>query len=204
MSPREVWITGMGIACPLGWDLDTVAEGQREARSGAVALADSFDTTGFPVLAACRVPNSDLDEPDLKAAFGIHAARAALQDAFGGVTISGDPTRVGLHLASGLVSTPVAEAEDELLSVMDPDGRYVHADAARRLAGPSPWRARHFTDRVNHEVARITGLRGPALVNHGACAASATAVGLGARWIERGRCDVVLAGRSMRVDAPML
>ncbi len=191
---REVWITGMGIACPFGDDLETVAEAQREGRSGAVALADSFDTSAFDVLAACRVPGWDRDVPDLKAAFGLHAARAAVADAFGGSPLPGDPARVGVHLASGLVSTPVAEAEDELLAVMTDDGSYRHDAAAARLREPSPWRARHFTDRVNSELTRELGVRGPSLVNHGACAASAVALGLGARWIERGDCDVVIAG----------
>jgi 3-oxoacyl-[acyl-carrier-protein] synthase II len=194
VSRREVWITGIGVACPLGCDPDTVAEGQREGRSGAEALRDSFDNTGFPILAACRVPGWDRDVPDLKADFGLHAARAALHDAFGGPQVPAEPHRVGLHLASGLVSTPVKEAEDELLSCLDADGRYVHAAAAARLASPSPWRARHFTDRVNQRIALWTGLRGPSLTNHGACAASAMAIGLGARWIERDRCDVVIAG----------
>jgi 3-oxoacyl-[acyl-carrier-protein] synthase II len=191
---REVWITGIGIVCATGSEVEVVAEAQREGRSGAVALADTFDTEHLDVLAACRVPDADPDEPDLKASFGLRAARAAIRDSFGADAIDCAPERVGVHLASGLVSTPVEEAEDELLGSMDEAGRYQHATAAARLKQPSPWRARHFTDRVNHTLAADYGLRGPSLVNHGACAASATAIGLGARWIERGTCDVVLAG----------
>jgi 3-oxoacyl-[acyl-carrier-protein] synthase II len=194
VSRREVWITGIGIACPFGSEVELVAEGQREARSGAEPMADSFDNGSFPIKACCRVPGWDRSLPDLKSEFGLHAAREALADAFADDETPVDPERVGLNLASGLVSTPVAEAEDELLSCMDAQGRYDHAAAAARLASPSPWRGRHFTDRVNHEVAMRTGLRGPSLVNHGACAASAMAIGLGARWIERDRCDVVIAG----------
>jgi len=194
MADREVWITGIGIVCAHGSDVETVAEAQREGRSGAVALADSFDTTGFDVLAACRVPDADPSIADLKADFGLRAARSAIGDAFGGDTIDGDPDRVGVHLASGLVSTPVAEAEDELLASMSADGRYQHAAAAERLHRPSPWRARHFTDRVNQTLTSDYGFRGPSLVNHGACASSAVAIGLGARWIERGTSDVVVVG----------
>ncbi|MCP4868091.1 MAG: beta-ketoacyl-[acyl-carrier-protein] synthase family protein [Proteobacteria bacterium] len=194
MDRREVWITGVGIVCAHGDDVATVAEAQREGRSGAVALADSFDTTHFDVLAACRVPDADPAIADLKADFGLRAARAAISDAFGEDAIDCRPDLVGVHLASGLVSTPVTEAEDELLASMDAEGRYQHAAAAARLADPSPWRARHFTDRVNRTLTTDYGIRGPSLVNHGACAASAVAIGLGARWIERGTSDVVLAG----------
>jgi len=189
-----VWVTGLGVASALGTDVDKVAEAQREGRSGAVPLADSFDTSNFPVLACCRVPGWDRDVADLKADFGLFAALEAIRDAFGGEHVAADPRRVGCHLASGLVSTPVREAEDELLSCLREDGTYDHAAAAQRLRRPSRWRSRHFTDRVNQRIERRIGFRGPSLVNHGACAASATAIGLGARWIERGLCDVVLVG----------
>lgn len=190
----SVWITGMGIACAHGSHLDEVAEAQREGRSGAGPLSALFDNSGFAIEAACSVPSWDRTLPDLKRSFGLHAAREALLDAFGQLEVPADPNRIGLHLASGLVSTPIAEANQDLLPALGADGRYDHAKAARLLARPSPWRARHFTDLANSEVAGWTGARGPSLVNHGACAASARAIGLGAEWIRRGRCDVVIAG----------
>ena len=191
---REVWITGMGIACPHGSSLDAVAEAQREGRSGAEALAESFDTSSFEIRAACRVPDWNRDQPDLKTSFGLHAAETALLDAFGQTQIPGDPHRIGIHLAAGLVSTPVGEAEHDLLPAIDAEGRYQYPVAAKLLNRPSPWRARHFTDQANRRVAQLSGARGPSVVNHGACAASAMAIGVGARWIRRGRCDVVIAG----------
>ena len=189
-----VWITGMGIACPHGSTLDVVAEAQREGRSGARRLSEVFPSEGFGVEAACTVPGWDRDVADLKRAFGEYAAERALLDAFGTLTPDVPSRRLGIHLASGLVSTPVSEAEDDLLPAFDAEGRYRHAAAAERLAEPSRWRSRHFTDHTNLHVAQITRATGPSSVNHGACAASATAIALGARWIQRGRCDVVLAG----------
>jgi len=184
----------MGIACAHGTDLDRVAEAQREGNSGARPLSECFDNSGFEVQAACTVPGWNRSVPDLKRSFGLHAARAALHDAFGEVIVPAEAERIGIHLASGLVSTPVAEAEHDLLVAIDADGRYDHKRAAEHLRQPSPWRARHFTDLANREIAGWTGARGPSLVNHGACAASAKAIGLGAEWIRRGRCDVVIAG----------
>jgi len=189
-----VWITGMGIACAHGSTLDSVAEAQREGRSGARPMADVFDNSSFEIQAACCVPNWDRSLPDLKRSFGLHAAREALLDAFGQEEVPAAGDRIGIHLASGLVSTPVAEAEQDLLPAIDKEGRYDHPSAARLLERPSPWRARHFTDLANREIAQWTGARGPSLVNHGACAASARAIGLAAEWIRRGRCDVVIAG----------
>ncbi len=207
---REVWVTGMGIACPLGTDLKTVAEGQRVGRSGAVPMASAFDTTGFPVLACGRVPDWGTqrlpppfagwmaDRADRKSEFGLFAAGEAVRDAFGDEfsfarAVARAPDRVGLHLASGLVSTPVVEADADVLPCIK-DGLYDFREAGRRLRTPSPYRARHLTDRVNHLLAWHWGLRGPSLVNHGACAAAAVAIGTAARWIREGRCDLVLAG----------
>jgi len=191
---NDVWITGLGVACPHGSTLASVAEAQREGRSGAGPLAEIFDNSAFEIQAACCVPGWDRTLPDLKRSFGLHAAREALLDAFGQLEVPAEAGRIGIHLASGLVSTAIEEAEQDLLPAIDPSGRYDHPAAARLLARPSPWRARHFTDLANAEIANWTGARGPSLVNHGACAASARAIGLGAEWIRRGRCDVVVAG----------
>ncbi len=207
---REVWVTGVGIACALGSDVEAVAEAQREGRSGAVHLSSAFDTSAFPVLAACRVPGWNLQarlgelaaplagRDDRKAEFGWYAAVQALRDAFGSDEAARQcfaelGPRGAVHLASGLVSTTIAEAEADLLPCFDGD-RYDHDRAATALREPSPFRARHFTDRVNHLIAWRYGVGGRSLVNHGACAAGAVAIGLGARWIRRGQCDVVLAG----------
>ena len=190
----DIWITGMGIVCAHGDDLETVAHAQREGLSGARPLSECFDNSSFEIQAACSVPGWDRTLPDLKRSFALHATRQALHNAFGQTEVPANPDRIGIHLASGLVSTPVEEAEHDLLAAMDSGGRYLHARAADLLQQSSPWRARHFTDLANREIAAWTGARGPSLVNHGACAASSQAIGLGAEWIRRGRCDVVIAG----------
>ncbi len=206
---REVWVTGIGLACPLGVDLETVAEAQREGRSGAVSLADVFEAPALPVQAACVVPDWDVDllgddaaplrgRDDRKTEFGLHAALQALRAAFGDVASAreagaGD-RRFGMHLASGLVSASVADTEAGLLRRLTPDGEYDFAAAEQWMRRPSPYRGRHLTDRANHLLARRLGWAGPSLVNHAACAAGATAIGMAARWIRRGRCDVALAG----------
>ncbi len=209
---REVWVTGLGIACALGTDVEAVAAAQREGRSGAGPMSAAFDTSNFEVKTACRVKGWDLGaalgsgelaapllgRADRKAEFGWYAAVSALRDAYGDdaaaeAALRSLGPRAGVHLASGLVSTPVEEAERDLLPHFT-GHRYDHGSGATALRDTSPYRARHFTDRVNTLIARRYGVGGPSLVNHGACAAGAVAVGLGARWIRRGRCDVVIAG----------
>jgi 3-oxoacyl-[acyl-carrier-protein] synthase II len=201
----------MGIACPLGSSLTVVAENQREGRSGAVPLASVFDAPALPVLACARVPDwatTKLAAPfagamagraDRKSEFGLWAATEAVRDAFGDEerwlhTVAAAPERVGLHLASGLVSTPVEEADRDVLPCIDERGAYDFAEAGRRLRSSSPYRARHMTDRVHHLLSWRWGLQGPSLVNHGACAAAAVAIGTAARWIREGRCEVAVAG----------
>ncbi|MDA0271553.1 MAG: beta-ketoacyl synthase N-terminal-like domain-containing protein, partial [Chloroflexi bacterium] len=204
-------MTGIGIACPLGIDLETVAEAQREGRSGAVPLTQVFDAPGLPVQAACVVPDWDpaaalgsagrtlLDRDDRKTEFGVYAAMQAVRHAFGDAraareAAAANPLRFGTHFASGLVSASVRDTETGLLPRLTADGHYDHALAARLMGEPSRFRGRHFTDRTNHLMARHLGWAGPSLVNHAACSAGATAIGVGARWVRRGRCDVVLAG----------
>lgn len=206
---RDVWVTGIGIACPLGVDLESVAEAQREGRSGAVSLAEVFDVPDLPVRGACVVPGWDVSllgddaasligRDDRKTEFGLYAGLQAIRQAFGDVATARDAglgnRRFGMHLASGLVSASVADTEDGVLRRLTMDGAYDFAAAERFMQQPGAYRGRHLTDRTNHLLARRLGWAGPSLVNHAACAASATAIGIGARWVRRGRCDVVLAG----------
>lgn len=204
-------VTGIGIACPLGTDLETVAAAQREGRSGAGALSDAFPTAGFPVRAACRVPDWSVERlgpevagwmagaDDRKGELGIHAAMQALRHAFGSDeaarnAVSANADRVGVHTASGLVSSLPAEGESDVLACLRADDSFDHRASFAALARSNPRRARHFTDRVNHMIQHLTGFRGPALVNHGACAASAVAIGNAARAVRQGRLDVAIAG----------
>lgn len=208
---NRVFITGMGVACPLGVDLDTVASAQAQGVSGAGAMSDAFPTHGLPVRAACRVPGWDsiaaqhpalaplVGADDRKGEFGLYAAVQALRDAFGSddgarAVIGRDPGRVGVHTASGLVSSLPAEGERDVLACLKDDGSFDYRASFGDLARANPRRARHLTDRVNHLLQHRYGFQGPALVNHGACAAGAVAIGTAARWIRQGRLDVVIAG----------
>jgi 3-oxoacyl-[acyl-carrier-protein] synthase II len=211
MHARSVVVTGIGIACPLGTDVETVARGQREGWSGAGPLAAVFDTEGFPVETCCRVPSWDLAERlgvdvagpligriDRKAELGFYAAVSAMRmafhdDASARLAVDEAPERVGCHLASGLVGTLVEEAEGNLLPHIKPDG-FDHAGSFDSLEGIDPVRARHYTDRATHLLAGRYPFRGPSVVNHGACAAGAVAIGTAMRWIRSGRCDMVIAG----------
>lgn len=206
----RVVVTGLGVASPIGTSLQEVAAAQREGRSGAGPLSDAFDVTGFEVRSACRVPGWDVSRTDVfaealdgcadrKAEFGAYAAMQALRHAFGdderaAAAIRSLPGRAALHTASGLVSSMPEEGETDVLACLREDGSFDYAASFAALGGSNRRRARHFTDRVNHLLSWAYGFSGPSLVNHGACAAGAVAVGTAARWIRQGRCDLVVAG----------
>lgn len=204
-------VTGFGVACPLGIDRDVVAAAQRQGRSGAGPLSAAFAPSGFPVRAACRVPDWSIDRlgpeaapwmqgcDDRKAEFGIYAALDALKHAFGSLEaarnhVARDSGRVGVHTASGLVSSLPAEGESDVLACLREDGSFDYGASFGALSAPNPRRSRHFTDRVNHNLQHHLGFTGPALVNHGACAAGAVAIGSAARLVRQGRLDVAIAG----------
>ena len=204
-------MTGFGVACPLGVDRVEVAMAQRSGQSGAGPLSAAFDTTGFPVRAACRVPGWSTDrlDPEIAAVFagsedrkgelGIFAATQALRHSFGSDEVAREvigraPGRAGLHTASGLVSSVPAEGEADVLACLRSDDSFDYAASFAALLQADPRRARHFTDRVNHLLQHLYGFEGPSLVNHGACAASAVAIGHAARQVRQGRLDVAIAG----------
>ena len=45
--PDAIWITGVGVGTPLGWDFATVSENLIAGRSG-VKKVDSFDVSQHP------------------------------------------------------------------------------------------------------------------------------------------------------------
>lgn len=208
MTPRRVAVTGMGLICPLGRDPEAVFRDMIAGRSGVSAL-DAFDTTGFEVKVAARVRDFDPGAAlpgelgaflerglDRKTAFGLAAAEDALASAFGAAAPSSvPPARRGVHLATGLTSTEVPEAEQDFLAHLDGRGAYDPRSAGRAAArNDGLFAYRHMTDLCAALVARRAGAAGPVLTNHGACAAAAQAIGQAFHDLREGEIDLAVCG----------
>lgn len=192
MPPRdqEVWITGVGLATPLGLTFDDLADNLLAGRSG-VGPVRHFDTTDQPcTVAACLgpVPCPEGYSPADFEGLGpwervlMYSAVSALRD-------SGHWERRGA-LRVGLVVGIGAEW-------------VLHWEASMRRGG----RGVSETFRDRNDLTTFTkqalGLTGPSATVAAACASGNVALAQARRWVRRGWVDVCLAGACDRSITPM-
>ncbi len=194
---EAVAITAVGLASPLGNDLETFAE-RLLAGESAVAPIRSFDASEFPVRNACEVREHALDmlPPSLAVRLaGLDdrkaelAVAAALRASAGGRL----PADALLAYATGLSSISLTELHQDWLPFIV-DGAYDHAAAVAAEGTPrqAPWR--HQVDRPAELLRRHLGIAAAPVTHFSACAAATAALGDAADQIRSGRHPVALAG----------
>jgi len=176
-----VWITGVGLATPLGCDLPTLEASLLAGRSG-VAAVTSFCTDDYPSRIAAELqavpcpPGRESAEfhalPRLEQA-ALWCVQAALEDA--GMWDCRANRRIGLALGIGA----------EWIGLWEADARC----GGDRVQDPS----QDFESTLER-VHRALGLTGAALNLSAACASSNFALEIGRAWLRHGLVDVCVAG----------
>jgi len=219
MTERVV-ITGMGIVCPLGHDVETLWQAVLTGKSGA-AKTTIFDASTFPTTFGAEVKDYDYTKftknPQLHSygnrgsGFVIGAAAQACAQA--GIDIETeepsdgiDRTRLGIYLGAGEGSVEndvffaaIAEGWDAEKNEMD-WGRWAQVafgrmDPMRELEQEPNMPAAH--------IAMLTGARGPTRSCLTACAASTQSVGEATMLIRKGDADVIIAGGAHSMIHPL-
>jgi 3-oxoacyl-[acyl-carrier-protein] synthase II len=189
MERRRVVITGLGIICPVGTDIDTTWKALLNGESGIDTISH-FDPSDLKTRIAGEVKNFDAREM-----FGVREARrmdrfthlwmAAGVDAYkdSGITIKPEEAhRYGAVSGTGIGGTGTLLIEyDKMLQ-----------------QGPQ-WVSPHLVpmmlpDTAPGKLAIELGLRGPNMSISTACASSSNAIGEAAAMIRRGAADVMLTG----------
>mgnify|MGYP001138665979 CR=1 FL=1 len=179
---RDVWITGVGLASSLGFDMATLEANLLAGRSGVAAVA-GFSTDDYPSRIAASLPEIPCPRsiaptdfarlPRLEQA-ALWSVESALRDA-GLWERRTEGLRVGLVLGVGA----------EWLELWEVDW----LGGGDRVQNPA--RDRETTvDRVRRRFA----LRGPGLTLSAACAASNFAFDVGRTWLRKGLADVCVVG----------
>ena len=219
MTERVV-ITGMGIVCPLGHDVETFWQEILTGKSG-VAKTTTFDASTFPSVFSAEVKNYDFAKytknPQLHkdgnrgSKFAIGAAVQACRQA--GIDVeTSEPSdgiersRLGIYLGAGEGSVDnevffaaLVEAWDRSRNEMD-WGRWAEVafgrmDPMRELEQEPIMPGAH--------IVMLTGARGPTRSCLTACAASTQAVGEAMMLIRRGDADVIIAGGAHSMIHPL-
>ena len=212
-TERRVVITGLGLVSPLGIGVEPFWSALVEGRS-AVQKVQAFPVAGLPNDLGAEVPGLDkktmidLALPRIKKtlrkslnfmARDIQLSVAAAQLAFLDAGLEGagvDPTRVGVDLGAGLISTELDELAPAIAAGFQSNGSFDYGAYARDGIGTiTPiWLLKYLPNMLACHISILLDCQGPSNTITEAEAASNVAIGEAARIIARGRADVMITG----------
>jgi len=219
MTERVV-ITGMGIVCPLGNDVEALWQAILAGRSG-VAKNTIFNASTFPTTFDAEVKDYDFAEytknPQLHkdsnrgSGFVIGAANQACRQAKIDVESSEpadgiDRSRLGIYLGAGEGSVDNDVFFSAIVEGWDADKNEMDWGKWAQVAFGRMEPMRELEQEPNMpaaHIAMLTGARGPTRSCLTACAASTQAVGEAAMLIRRGDADIMIAGGAHSMIHPL-
>ncbi|MBX3609104.1 MAG: beta-ketoacyl-ACP synthase II [Hydrogenophaga sp.] len=202
MSRRRVVVTGLGCISPVG---NTVADAWANLIAGRTGIATitKFDASNMACRIAGEVKGFDLESylstkeartMDTFIHYGIAAAHQAVKDAglpTGDALDEELATRIGCIIGSGIGGLPLIEE--------------THSDLVNR--GPrriSPFFVpASIINMISGHVSMRFGFKGPNLAVVTACTTGLHSIGEGARKIEYGDADIIVAGGSEATVSPL-
>src|SRR5829696_4468037 len=194
-TKRRVVVTGMGVICPVGNDVNSMWQSLVDSQSGIRPIT-RFDPTGFETTFAGEVHGFDPGETigkkearrmDRYTQFAVAAALQAAEQA-GLLSVGSDPLATGVLVGTGMGAMETLEHGAEILAAGGP----------KRL---SPFFAPMVLPNMAAGVTAIhLGAKGPCFATASACASAAHAIGEAALMVREGAADVMYAGGS---DAPI-
>jgi len=198
VAKRRVVVTGLGIVCPVGNNVDTAWKNILEGKSG-IGTITRFDPTPFASHIAGEVKDFDVStvlspkearRVDTFIHYGLAAGIQALEDA--GVSKAPDNAeRIGVNIGSGIGGLPLIEETDKLL-----------ADSGPRKISPF-FIPGAIINMVSGNLSIMYGLKGPSLAVVTACTTATHCIGDSARLIEYGDVDVMVAGGAESCVSPL-
>lgn len=189
-------ITGIGLVTPAGIG---IKENWDRVVEGRPAAAHHADLDGLPVTMACKVSGFDPDGLGLRGAwqwdryaqFAIVAAREALEQAGLSPGAWADSARVAVILGSGAGGTATLEEQHRVMIEEGPS-------EVSPMTLPMG-----LLNMAAGQVAIDIGANGPCMAPCTACAAGASAIGLGRELIRSGSADIVVAGGAEAPITPL-
>ncbi|MFO8143944.1 MAG: beta-ketoacyl-ACP synthase II [Dehalococcoidales bacterium] len=187
---QRVVITGMGVVCPIGHNVDEYWDSLVQGKSG-VDFITRFDASDYPVKLAAEVKNFDpADYIDAKTVYRtprcVHLVVPALNEAMARARlnmVAEQPERVGV------ISTNMLEYH-----YVGEDWERLNKRGPRRVdpllftkAGPST---------VSLQVGMILGAKGPNTTVNSLCASGSEAIATARNFIQFGHADVMIAAAS--------
>jgi 3-oxoacyl-[acyl-carrier-protein] synthase II len=195
---RRVAVTGLGIICPIGNDVEIAWANALAGRSG-IARITRFDPSTFNAQIAGEVKGFDVGaylspkearRMDVFIHYGIAAAVQAIRDS--GIEITdANRERIGCVIGSGIGGLPMIE---------DNHTEFTNRGARRISAFLIPG---SIINMISGNLSIMYGLKGPNLAIVTACTTGLHCVGEAGRLIEYGDADIVVAGGAESTVCPL-
>ena len=202
MSRRRVVVTGLGCISPVGTTADESWANLLAGQSG-IDFITQFDASEFPCRFAGEVKGFNITDyiPEKEARHMDRFIHLGLAAAIQAVRDSGLPTgealepalanRIGCNIGSGIGGLPMIERTHTEFS-----------NRGQRRISPFFVPA-SIINMISGQVSIHFGFRGPNLAVVTACTSALHAIGLSARMIEYGDCDVMVAGGAESTVSPL-
>jgi 3-oxoacyl-[acyl-carrier-protein] synthase II len=195
---RRIVVTGLGVVCPVGNDVETAWRNILAGKSG-VSLIDRFDTSGFSVRIGACVRDFDLSaymspkearKTDPFIHYGIAAAKQAIANA--GLRIDdSNAERIGIAIGSGIGGLPGIEK-----------GHSQYLEGGPRRISPF-FVPSNIINMIAGNLSIEFGIKGPNYGIVSACSTGTHNIGVAARMIAHGDVEVMIAGGAEMATSPM-
>ena len=217
---ERVVVTGMGIICPLGNDVETMWQAILAGKSG-VAQTTIFDASTFPTTFDAEVKDYDHNQYvghrerhagcSRGSGFVIGATAQACAQARIEIEADNpqdgiDRTRMGIYLGAGEGSLDNDAFFASIISGWDAQNAQMDWKKSTEVSLTQMRRTRELEQEPNMaaaHVAMLAGVRGPVRSCLTACAASTQAVGEAMMLIRSGSADVMIAGGAHSMIHPL-
>ncbi|MFI5459305.1 MAG: beta-ketoacyl-[acyl-carrier-protein] synthase family protein [Isosphaerales bacterium] len=210
-SERRVVITGLGLVTPLGDSPDRVWTSLSEGH-GMVRSLEAFRVAGLPTDVGAEIRDFDLMKnyalPKYRNALrksrkymardiqlAVAAAQLAVADA--GLVDGGiDPTRIGIDLGAGLISSELDEMAPAIEHASQGGRPFDFQVWGRESVGMIEpiWLLKYLPNMLACHISILMDCQGPSNTITEADASSNLAIAEAARIIARGRTDVMISG----------
>ncbi len=199
MSKRRVVVTGIGILCPVGLNLEESWRNILAGVSGIVPITD-YDTTDFSSKiaglvknfdpSAYGISNKDARKMDTFIQYAVAAANQALNDA--NLHPEGEEAeRCGTSIGAGIGGLGTIGTNHE-----------AYFKGGCRKISPFFIPASIINMAAGH-VSIMNNLRGPSIACATACSTGTHSIGLAARMIQNGDADVMVCGGTEKASFPI-
>lgn len=212
MNPTasRVVITGLGVSCPMATGQAELTSALREGRSG-VAPISSFPVPEVVTSSVGEIKNFDPRShviPRLKKALSkslkymardiqlaVAMAQVALLDS--GLSEGGvDPTRIGIDLGAGIISTDLQELTPAIEKSYEQNNQFRYSTWGTdgiKLVQPI-WLLKYLPNMLACHISILSDCQGPSNTITEGDASSGLAIGEAFRILQRNRADVMISG----------